>query len=416
MIGNALRTAVAVLRRNLFFTGVSLFAICFTLTVLMTVATLVENLERPGAPSTRPETLVTVEGAQMWGNENDWTGNPGYKLLDGVLRDLPGVERVTLFTNTGTRLYWRDGEKVELQIKFTDGEFWKVYDFPLLQGRVYDGAEAASSEPVAVISRSARDRIPGSAPPTGTILLQNRSYRVIGVVEDVPVYNRLPRADIWVPLGNYEEEGWRESWMGSMLAAMRLEDGESGLAVRDEISRRCGLIDPDPGKQYDHIFAHLDATPLESAARELLSWNERGDTRGHLGKLLALLVGGSLLFMSLPALNLVNLNLSRMMERSSEIGVRRAFGATAGSLVLQLLVENLLLVAIGGLLALGCTHLLLEGIAGSGLLEHARFRLNGRVFVMALGLVLVFTVLSGLLPAWRTARLHPVEALKGTRR
>jgi putative ABC transport system permease protein len=57
--------------------------------------------------------------------------------------------------------------------------------------------------------------------------------------------------------------------------------------------------------------------------------------------------------MSLPALNLVNLNLSRMMERSSEIGVRRAFGATAGSLVLQLLVENLLLVAIGGLLALG---------------------------------------------------------------
>jgi ABC-type antimicrobial peptide transport system permease subunit len=35
---------------------------------------------------------------------------------------------------------------------------------------------------------------------------------------------------------------------------------------------------------------------------------------------------------------------------------------------------------------------------------------------MALGLVLVFTVLSGLLPAWRTARLHPVEALKGTRR
>lgn len=416
MIANTLRTALAVLRRNPFFTGVSLFAICFTLTVLVTVATLLENVSRPGVPSTRPETLVTIERAQMWGEENDWTSNPGYKLLDGVLRDLPGVERLSLFTTSATRLYWNRGEKVELDLKFTDEAFWKVYEFPLLEGRFYDRTEVDAAEPVAVISRSARERIFGTGPTTGPLVLQNRSYRVVGVVEDVPVYNKLPRADIWVPLGNYEVEGWRENWMGRLQAAMRLKDGNSGQAVREEIGRRCSLIDPDPEKEYDHIFAYVDTTPLEAAARELLSWNERGDTSGYLGKLLALLAAATLLFMSLPALNLVNLNLSRMMERSSEIGVRRAFGATAGSLVLQLLVENLLLVAIGGLLALACSWLLLQGIAGSGLLEHAHFRLNGRVFAMALGLVLVFTVLSGLLPAWRTARMHPVEALKGTRR
>jgi putative ABC transport system permease protein len=145
---------------------------------------------RPGVPSTRPETLVTIEGAQMWGEENDWTSNPGYKLLDGVLRDLPGVERLSLFTTSATRLYWNRGEKVELDLKFTDEAFWKVYEFPLLEGRFYDRAEVDAAEPVAVISRSARERIFGTGPTTGPLVLQNRSYRVVGVVEDVPVYNK----------------------------------------------------------------------------------------------------------------------------------------------------------------------------------------------------------------------------------
>ena len=52
----------------------------------------------------------------------------------------------------------------------------------------------------------------------------------------------------------------------------------------------------------------------------------------------------------------------------------------------------------------------------SGLLQNASFHLNLRVFGLALVLVVVFSVLSGILPAWRTARLHPVHALKGNQR
>ncbi|MER3408042.1 MAG: ABC transporter permease, partial [Nitrososphaera sp.] len=54
--------------------------------------------------------------------------------------------------------------------------------------------------------------------------------------------------------------------------------------------------------------------------------------------------------MLLPALNLVNLNMGRIMERRTEIGVRKAFGATSAQLVRQLIVENLLLCGIGGVL------------------------------------------------------------------
>jgi cell division protein FtsX len=65
-----------------------------------------------------------------------------------------------------------------------------------------------------------------------------------------------------------------------------------------------------------------------------------------------------LLFMLLPALNLVNLNTGRIMERSTEIGVRKAFGATSMQLAGQLVVENVLLCLAGGLIGLACPAVL----------------------------------------------------------
>ena len=64
--------------------------------------------------------------------------------------------------------------------------------------------------------------------------------------------------------------------------------------------------------------------------------------------------------MTLPAINLINLNLSRILERASEIGVRRAFGARRGTLLGQFLVENIVLTFVGGILGLFFSALVLE--------------------------------------------------------
>ena len=58
------------------------------------------------------------------------------------------------------------------------------------------------------------------------------------------------------------------------------------------------------------------------------------------------------LFLLLPTLNLVNINISRIMERSSEIGVRKAFGASSRTLVLQFIVENIILTFLGGVIGI----------------------------------------------------------------
>ena len=119
------------------------------------------------------------------------------------------------------------------------------------------------------------------------------------------------------------------------------------------------------------------------------------------------------LFMLMPTINLVNINVSRIMERSSEIGVRKAFGASSGTLIGQFLVENIFLTLIGGLIGFLLSALVLEMIADSGLIPYAQLGLNIRVFGIGLGLSLIFGFISGVYPAYKMSKLQAVQALKG---
>ncbi|HEX9187636.1 MAG TPA: FtsX-like permease family protein, partial [Vicinamibacteria bacterium] len=111
--------------------------------------------------------------------------------------------------------------------------------------------------------------------------------------------------------------------------------------------------------------------------------------------------------------NLVNLSVSRALERAGEIGVRRAFGASRAALVGQFVLENVILTLIGGGLALVATEASLRALTASGLIPYADLHVNGRIFGWGLLFALVFGVLSGAWPAWRLSRLHPVDALRG---
>jgi putative ABC transport system permease protein len=112
-------------------------------------------------------------------------------------------------------------------------------------------------------------------------------------------------------------------------------------------------------------------------------------------------------------MNLVNLNISRIFERVSEIGVRKAFGASTGHLVGQFIVENIVLSVLGGTIGFVLSLWALQLINGSGMIPNADFRMNPRIFLYGLGLAICFGVLSGAYPAWRMARLDPVEDLRG---
>ena len=110
--------------------------------------------------------------------------------------------------------------------------------------------------------------------------------------------------------------------------------------------------------------------------------------------------------------SLVNINSTRILERASEIGVRKAFGGSSRTLVGQFMVENVILTLLGGALGLVLTFLVLQVLGASDIVQYAEFHLNHRIFFYGLVITLVFGLLSGIYPAWRMSRLHIVEALR----
>jgi len=125
------------------------------------------------------------------------------------------------------------------------------------------------------------------------------------------------------------------------------------------------------------------------------------------------MIVAAILFMALPAINLVNINLSRILDRASEIGVRKAFGATSRGLVAQFVAENVVLTLIGGAVAFVLALVVLPAINASGLIPYSRLTVNVRVFFWGLLAAVFFGILSGVYPAWRMSRLHPADALRG---
>ena len=415
MLRNYWKTALSVLARRKFFTFANLFGITFTLVVLMLLATLFDHMLFPGGPEAGSGNRLTVRRIAIKSPDRDSSihSSPGYKFLDEYVRTLTTPERVAVFSRPRARISFDTGERVERQLRYVDGEYWRVFDFDVLEGTTFTPEDDASAQAVAVISRDTREVFFGDGPAVGeTLRIAGLVLRVVGVVDDVSPILRNATSDIWVPIGVFPSPGYRDQMTGDFNAALVLGADGNRATLKAEYREMLDRIEwPDP-ESWNWAMSSPD-TNLEALAREQggSEAQERFDvdTFGFIGMLL----GGILLFTLLPTINMVNLNLSRMTERSSEIGVRKSFGATSRELVGQFLFEQLLLTVIGGVLGAILTVVLLKTVDASGLVPRSEFQFNLRIFLAGMGAIVFVALISGVYPAWRMSRLHPVDALRG---
>jgi putative ABC transport system permease protein len=415
MIRNYLTLAWKVLLRRKFFTFISLFGVSFTLVVLLLVTAILDHVIAPYPPETRQNRTVGIYFASLKSEHWRRNGFAGYQLIDKLARDLPNVEQLGLASVPGQVSSFLNGRRVQEWVKRTDGTYWKILDFRFLEGGPLTDADVASGRMVAVINETTRQRFFGGAPAVGrTIELDAQRFTVVGVVPDVPILRFVPFADVWVPYTTAKGEDYKREWVGDFMALLLLKDVSKLNITREELWSRTRAVKVTNGTETQELAATPET--LFDMIGRLLTGNGTGEGYGYGARLELVLAVGAALFMLLPAVNLVNLNISRIMERAPEIGVRKAFGASSWTLVGQFVVENVFLTLVGAAIGLAITALVLRAINASGLILYAELTLNYRIFGWGVVLAVVFGLLSGVYPAWRMSRMHPVQALNGVAR
>jgi putative ABC transport system permease protein len=415
MLKNYLKIAFKVFLRRKFFTFISLFAISFTLVVLMVAAAFLDHTFAPHAPENKQDRTLGIFFMEMKSPDDHatWNGTVGYGFLDRYVRTLPNVERVSIFSEPELIHSYQKGEKIPVYIKRTDGAFWQILEFSFLEGAPFTADDDKNANAVAVINEATRKKFFGNDAAVGkTIEADGQNFRVVGVVANVPFLRQVPFSDIWVPISTIKNDSYKKELMGNFIGLIEARSAADFPAIRDEFKSRLPQVEfPDP-KEWNK----LNGTPetyFDSIAREL--FRGHGDfSKNYSTRLWGAIILSMLLFMLLPTVNLININVSRIMERASEIGVRKAFGASSWTLVGQFVVENVILTLIGGVIGFVISRFVLRVITESNWFPYAEFQMNYRIFLYGLLLAVAFGLLSGVYPAWKMSRLNPVQALKGS--
>jgi putative ABC transport system permease protein len=282
-------------------------------------------------------------------------------------------------------------------------EYMQIANLQIVSGRFFDDQETESAAPLAVLGEAAAASLFGADDPVGRyVKVADQWFQVIGVAgPQLTVQSEvagLPAQDrnnlIYVPLN---------------AAVYRLEDGQT--QYKDEIDgiylqMRSGGEIPAAAALLRGLlnFSHREAGDFTIVSpAELLAEQRRTQRIFEMVMVaiasISLLVGG---------IGIMNIMLASVMERTREIGVRRAIGAKRRDVIRQFLIETTIISLAGGVMGV---------LVGVGLSQLIGYFAGWSTIVTTTSIVLAFLVsvaiglVFGLYPAVRAAGLDPVKAL-----
>lgn len=407
MLKNYLKIAIAVLKRRKFFTFISLFGISFTLTILLVLAAFIDKVVGDNYPDRKRDRSLYINRVEEKGKESMSSSNPSYYFLNHFAGGMKTPVQMTIFSGfSGTNTYINN-KKIAVDYKYTDAAYWDILEYEFLEGKPFNAQQVSNADRVAVISEDMKKEYFGDEPSVigKYIEADNVKYKVTGVVKDIPITSYMTYSQIYLPFTLSKTDYKNKGYLGHSMAILLGKSSADVPKMKTEYEQIISRIPVEDKKMFDHLYSHANTY--------ISSYVDTGN-ESQSGVVIVLSVLGTFvfLFMLLPTLNLVNINITRIMERSSEIGVRKAFGASSKTLVYQFIVENIVLTLLGGIIGLILSEIVIIILNNANLIANLELSLNFTVLFVGLLICLIFGLLSGVYPAWRMSKLNVVTALK----
>jgi putative ABC transport system permease protein len=286
--------------------------------------------------------------------------------------------------------------------------FNQIRYLPLASGRWMNDADETQKRNVAVIGdEMLKNLFPGQVPVSAvgqTILLNGVRFEIIGVTERIGHGdNNTTNNRVFMPYTTMHQyfplKGEEEEEAVSFLNYRPRERSEH-LVARDEVRR---IIARNHGFDPNNQDAFEDWDTVKSA-----------ETVGVIFDVMDMFLGGvGLVTLGLGAIGIINIMLVSVSERTKEIGLRKALGATNRSILLQFFLEGAFLTLMSGGIGMAGAALFMQalsGIQGEGGFDPPK--LSALSAMVAIGTLSIAGIVAGLYPARKAAMMEPVEALR----
>lgn len=330
--------------------------------------------------------------------------------LEAIEREVPGV----LYASAENPLRWSAGGNALIKSK-TRSESYGVYGVAenyfriktkqeVTGGRRLNGLDEGEVRKVATIgSKVAGNLFPGEDPVGQSIEINKIPFTVVGVFHDEGDNGRQAER-IYIPMSLYQQTYGRGENRLSILAYQPRPEADP-YKVEDQVVallKKRHKVSPDDRSaiRANNILRNVERMSALFAAITSFLWFV------GIGTLTAGIVGIS------------NIMLITVKERTVEIGIRKALGARPLGIVSALLFESVLVTATAGYFGLVLGVGLLEGInfllesAGAQTAYFKRPEVDFGIALASIIILVTVGMLAGLAPAWRAARISPVEAMR----
>ena len=403
----SLRIALASLRANKLRTALTLVGVVVGVAAVIAVVTIIKGLDQTVAStfssqgstvftvSKRPQVITSREDFIKFNRRKDVTESDA----EAIARLCNVCWRTGIAGNAQATAKAGDRSSEGVLVRGLTLSMFGIEDTEVAAGRAWTEVEEAAGRDVAVVGPDVLDNLFDGAPPEQVIgrqvRVEGRAYEIIGVTERLGKIFGFSRDNfVQIPYPTFKKAfGARVS----LVVFVQVTEDAQLAAAEDQVR---AVMRNRRGKSF-HDEEDGFALETQDVFIDLY--------KSATANIYVVTVGVAAISLVVGGIVVMNIMLVSVTERTREIGVRKAVGASRRDVLLQFLIESVVITSTGGLMGVAAGFLLAFALAAA-----MGFPLLFSVgsAVLGVGVSSAVGIASGLWPAWKAAKLDPIEALR----